>query len=151
MTTYDRGSSLFWLAFSLSVCIESLRLGIGTLQNPGMGFITFGASGLLVFLSLILFFQTMVKKEESATEHLFSGSLWKRVVSVLIALLIYARLMPVAGYLVSTFLLMSFLFWIVRGQRWWWVLVSSLLATGATYYLFSVQLSCQFPAGFFGF
>jgi hypothetical protein len=151
--TYDRGSSLFWLAFSLLVFIESFRLGLGALRNPGMGFITFGASGLLGILSLILLLQTMVRKEKSVTgptEHPFAGSLWKRVLAVIAALLLYTKVMPVAGYLISTFFLMSFLFWIVRGQKWWWVLVSSFLATLATYYLFSVWLGCQFPRGLFG-
>ena len=151
--TYDRGSSFFWLTFSLLVFIESFRLGLGTLRNPGMGFITFGASGLLGILSLILFLQTIVRKEKSKTEPLerpFAGSLWKRVLSVLAALLIYSKVLPVAGYIISTFLLMSFLFWIVRGQRWWWVFASSFLATFVTYYVFSVWLNCQFPRGLFG-
>ena len=149
MKTHDQGSSLFWLVFSLIIFIESLRLGIGKLQDPGMGFMAFGASGLLGIFSLILFFQTILKKEEAKTEPLFVGKLWKRVFFVLIALLIYARLMPVAGYIISTFFLMSFLFWIVRGQKWWWVLVSSFLTTLATYYVFSVWLKGQFPESFF--
>jgi len=149
MKTHDQGSSLFWLVFSLIIFIESLRLGIGKLQDPGMGFMAFGASGLLGVFSLILFFQTILKTEEAKTEPLFIGKLWKRVFFVLIALLIYARLMPVAGYIISTFFLMSFLFWIVRGQKWWWVLVSSFLTTLATYYVFSVWLKGQFPESFF--
>jgi len=151
MKTYDRGSSLFCLAFSLIVLIESLRLGTGTLQDPGMGFMAFGSSGLLGILSLVLFLQTVFKSEKSKTEPLFSGYLWKRVLFVLIALLIYAKLMPVVGYLIGTFLLMSLLFWIVRGQKWWWVLVSSFLTTFATYYVFSIWLNCQFPEGLLGF
>ena len=115
-----------------------------------MGFIAFGASGLLGILSLILLFQRILKKEEFKMESLFPGKLWRRVLYVLIALLTYSQLMPWGGYLLSTFLLMSFLFWIVRGQRWWWVLVSSLLSTVITYYLFSKWLNCQFPEGFFG-
>ncbi len=149
MGLYDRASSLFWLAFSIAVFIESLRLGIGTLQNPGMGFITLGASGILGILSLALFIKATVCKEISFSEHIFAGRLWKRVASVVIVLVLYAGVMPVAGYLIASFLLMMFLFWIVRGQRWWWVVVSSLSATVATYYVFSVWLNCQFPRGFF--
>jgi len=116
-----------------------------------MGFMAFGSSGLLGILSLVLFLQTVFKSEKSKTEPLFSGYLWKRVLFVLIALLIYAKLMPVVGYLIGTFLLMSLLFWIVRGQKWWCVLVSSFLTTFATYYVFSIWLNCQFPEGLLGF
>jgi len=144
------GSSLFWLVFSVSVLIESLRLGIGKPRNPGTGFIAFGASGLLGILSLVLFLKTTLKKEEGPRESIFAGRVWKRVLFALIALVIYANAMPIAGYLISTFLLMSFLFWIVRGQKWWWVLASSFLTTLISYCVFSKWLNCQFPEGFFG-
>jgi putative tricarboxylic transport membrane protein len=151
MKTHDRGTSLFWLALSIAILVESFRLGIGTLRNPGMGFMAFGASGLLGVLSLILFLQTYLGAEEAKSQPLFSGTLWKRVLFVLVTLAIYARLMPELGYVISTFLLMGFLFWIVRGQKWWWVLISSFLTTMATYYVFSKWLNCQFPEGILGF
>jgi hypothetical protein len=146
-------SGLFWLLLSVTVCIESLRMGIGTVGNPGMGFIGFGAAGLLGILSLALFVQALLRKEEGvATTPLFTGLLWKRVIIILIALLLYAKLMPLLGYLISTFVLMSFVFWIVReGQRWWWSPVYALIITLATYLVFSVWLNCQFPEGLFGF
>lgn len=149
--TYDRETSLFWLVISISFCIESLRLGIGTFGNPGMGFMAFGASGLLGILSMTLFLLDSLKKEKAKIEPLFAGKLWKKVLLVLTATLIYARLMPMAGYLISTFILMSFLFWIVKGrQKWWWVLVLSFITTVITYYVFSKWLGCQFPEGLFG-
>ena len=150
MKVYDQGSSLFWLLFSISVLIESLHLGIGTLQNPETGFMSFGASGLLWILSLILFFRTSFKKEEAKIKSPFHGTLWKRVFLVLIALLIYTKLMPVGGYLISTFLLMTFLLFIIERQKVWWVLSFSLLTTLVTYYVFSKWLNCQFPSGLIG-
>jgi hypothetical protein len=149
MKRYDIGSSLFWLLFSLLILVESLRLGIGTLRNPGMGLMPFGASGVLGILSLIVLLQSFWKKEESPWVPLFSGVLWKRILIVMMVLILYIRVMPFFGYLISTFLLMSFLFWIVRGQRWWWVLISSLLVSSISYYVFSIKLNCQFPEGLF--
>lgn len=150
MKNLDRGTSLFWLVLSILVCIESVRLGIGTLRNPGMGLMAFGASALLGILSITLFLQTFFKTEEAKTESLFAGKLWTRVLLVLIALMIYAKILPLAGYLVGTFLLMSFIFWMAQFKKWWWVLVSSFLTTVITYYVFSVWLNCQFPQGLFG-
>jgi hypothetical protein len=150
MKNLDRGTSLFWLVLSILVCIESVRLGIGTLRNPGMGLMAFGASALLGILSITLFLQTFLKTEEAKTESLFAGKLWTRVLLVLIALMIYAKILPLAGYLVGTFLLMSFIFWMAQFKKWWWVLVSSFLTTVITYYVFSVWLNCQFPQGLFG-
>lgn len=150
MNNLDRRTSLFWLVLAILVCIGSLRLGIGTPRNPGMGFMAFGASIVLGILSLILFLKAILKREEAKGEPLFAGKLWKRVIFVLIALLIYTKLMPLTGYLIGTFLLMSFIFWVANVKKWWWVLTSSFLTTIITYYVFSVWLKCQFPAGFLG-
>jgi hypothetical protein len=149
MKVYDRTSSLFWLLVSISVFIESLRLGIGTLHNPGMGFLTFGASGILGILSLVLFLQSSLRKEKMKAQPLFEGKLWKRIVFVLALLIVYSRVMPVLGYLISTFLLMTFLFWILERKRMVLVFVSSILTTLITYFVFSKWLNCQFPDGLF--
>jgi len=151
MKTLDQTSSLFWLLVSVSVFIESLRLGIGTLHNPGMGFFTFGASGVLGILSLILFLQASLRKKEIKTAPFFAGPLWKRILLVLIVLILYSRLMPVLGYLISTFLLMTFLFLILERKKIVFVVVSSTLITIVTYIVFSKWLNCQFPDGLLGF
>ncbi len=150
MRNHDVGSSLFCFLVAIFVCMGSLRLGVGTLRSPGMGFMAFGASLLLGLFSVALFLNSLFRKSEHKGKSLCAGRLWKRVVVVLCALLVYSKLMPFAGYLISTFLLMSFLYWIVKGQKWWWVLFSSLLTTLLTYFLFSKWLNCQFPDGFFG-
>jgi hypothetical protein len=151
MKNHDQGSSLFWLLLSISIFIESLRLGIGTPGNPGMGFMSFGASGLLGILSIVLFVQSSLKKGKTEAEPLFSGKLWKRALFVLVSLTLYSRLLPAAGFLISTFLLMTLLFWILERKKVWLVLVFSTFATGITYYVFSIALNCQFPSGLFGF
>jgi putative tricarboxylic transport membrane protein len=151
MKTLDQTSSLFWLLVSVSVFIESLRLGIGTLHNPGRGFLTFGASGILGILSLILFFQASLRKGEVKAAPFFAGPLWKRILLVLIVLILYSRLMPVLGYLISTFLLMTTLFLILERKKIVFVFVSSILTTIFTYLVFSKWLNCQFPDGLFGF
>ncbi len=151
MKGYDRGSSLFWLLLSTYVCIASLRMGIGTLRNPGMGFMTFGAAGILGILSLILFAGSFLRGKRDELAPAFSGILWKRILFVLVVMIGYAKFMPDLGYLISTFLLMCSLFLILKRTRWWWAVGSSLLTTLLTYYIFSTCLNCQFPRGPFGF
>jgi hypothetical protein len=151
MKTHDQGSSLFWLGISVYVCLESLRLGVGTLRNPGMGLMAFGGSILLGIFSLALFLQASIQKTASKVSAADAPTLWKRVILVLVALLIYAKVMPLAGYLVTTFLLMGFLFWIVKKQKIWWVLISSFLTAFVSYLVFSKWLNCQFPQGILGF
>jgi putative tricarboxylic transport membrane protein len=151
MKILDLTSSLFWLLVSIAVFVESLRLGIGQVHDPGRGFITFGASGILGILSLGLFIQASLRKEEEEREPLFAGKLWKRVLFVLICLSVYSRVMPELGYLVSTFLLMVLLFWVLERKRILVIVFSSFFATLVTYLVFSKWLNCQFPDGLFGF
>lgn len=151
MKTYDQRSSLFWLFFSILFCIGSLRLGIGKPGTPGMGFMSFGASVLLGVLSVALFLKTTLKKDGPAIERGTSGALWKRVLLVLIALLAYVMLLDGAGYLITTFVFMSFLFWITKRPKLRWILMLSFSTTFVTYYVFVKWLNCQFPHGFFGF
>lgn len=150
MKPYDRGSSLFWLLLSIFICTQSLRMGIGSPRNPGMGFMTFGSSVLLGILSLVIFFQTFLKPETSGTIANLSNMGWKKLIFVVIALLIYSILLPMLGYLIATFLFMTFLFSVLKGMKWRWILGSSFLATLVTYVVFSKWLNCQFPDGLFG-
>jgi len=98
-------------------------------------------------------FRTFLKKDKTERGSLFSGMLWQRVAVVVIALVVYSVVMPLIGYLISTFCLMTLLLWILEParKRWFlWPLITSSLTTGLSYYVFSVLLNCQFPAGLFG-
>lgn len=150
MKLYDQTSSLFWLLVSISVLVESIRLGIGTLHNPGTGFLTFGASGILGILSLILLLKASFRKKDKR-ESLFSGILWQRILFVVIVLVVYSWVMPDLGYLISTFLMMMLLFGVLEKKKIWLVFISSFMSTLITYLVFSKWLNCQFPDGLLGF
>ncbi len=151
MKTLDQTSSLFWLLVSILVFVESIRLGIGNVHSPDMGFMTFGASGILGILSLYQFIRASLQKEKGLAEPLFAGKFWKRVALVILSLIVYARLMPWFGYLIGTFLLMTTLYWLLERKKLWLVLAASFVTTLITYLVFSKWLNCQFPDGLFGF
>jgi apolipoprotein N-acyltransferase len=91
-----------------------------------------------------------LRRETVKREALFSGGRWQRVFFVIFALGVYAWAMPVLGYLISTFALMTVLFWVLEKKKPGQVLVSALLSTLITYFVFSKWLNCQFPDGLFG-
>ncbi len=148
----DKGTSLFWLFVSIVVSVAAFRLGLGKLNAPGSGFMPFGAAVLLGLLSIVCFLQAVMReKTKSKAVPLFHGTLWHRVVFSCIALLAYAQAIPFLGYNITTFLLMTFLFWMAGRQKAWRVILYSLGTTVITYYVFSKSLNLQFPAGPFGF
>jgi putative tricarboxylic transport membrane protein len=148
----DKGTSLFWLFVSIVVSIAAFRLGLGKLSAPGSGFMPFGAAILLGILSIVCFLQAVMRENtREKAEPLFRATLWHRVVFSCLALFVYAQAIPFLGYNITTFLLMTFLFWIAGRQKVWKVVVYSLGTTVITYYVFSKSLNLQFPVGPFGF
>lgn len=148
----DRGTGLFWLLVAIVVAVASFRLDIGTISQPGSGFLPFWASVLLGLLSIVCFFQGKAKQKSGAKEEpLFKGNLWPRVLIAFLALVAYAQLIPYGGYNLTTFFLMAFLFWLAGRQKLWRVAVYSAGTTLITYYVFSRALNLQFPAGPLGF
>ena len=152
MRTYDRASAVFWFFFSTAVLVQSIRMGVGTLGNPGMGFMACGASGIMTLLSLILLVQSLVGRkgtEESARP--FAGLLLGRVVGFVIAVFLYILFLPSLGYLVATFLLMACLLVIVGKYKWWLLIFFPGLSSLVSYYVFAKLFQCPFPAGILSF
>jgi hypothetical protein len=145
----DRGTSLFWLAFSVLMCVASYRLGLGHLQVPDMGFMPFLASILLGIFSLILFVKACLEGNKKR-EKIFNGK-WIRGVFVIIALSIYAWIIPHVGYNIGTFLFMAITFKFAGVPKWWKAICVSLLTTIVTFYLFSLLLGIPLPVSRLGF
>jgi hypothetical protein len=151
MKTDDRRSSLFWLCFAMFFFAGSLKLGVGTTSAPGMGFVSFGTSVLLGVLSIVLFLKTCLKNKAAEIAANLTAIAWRRVLLILISLSLYVALLPLGGYLVTTFFFMAFLFWVIRRPKLYWGLTLSCVTTFVTYYVFVKWLNCQFPTGLFGF
>jgi putative tricarboxylic transport membrane protein len=144
----QRISGLLLSIISLWICIESLRLSIGSLRNPGPGFIGFLSGIVMGVLSVILtiFPNRLMKDEVEEATTLFTGRIWK-VVYTLIILCAYAFFMEILGFLISTFLLMIFLLAAVERQKWWIALIVSALSVLGCYILFILCLHISLPKG----
>jgi len=146
-------SSLFWFLVSIVICIQSFHLGIGTARNPGTAYFALLSAGMLGILSLALFFKALFSKRRTADQGSVSTRTYARGAFVVASLVVYAIVMPIAGYLIATFLLLSLLFWVFNPRKISWLLSSvafSILATAASYCIFAKLLHCQFPTGYFG-
>ena len=148
----EEGSSLVWLGLAILICAGSLRLSLGSFQNPGPGFFPFIAGLVLGVLAVTVFFQA--RRAASSTEET-KAPLWanpsgvKKVVLTTIALLVYAIGMQYLGFLVSTFIFFVFLLRTIEPQRWGLVILESLLASGISYVIFEIWLQAQLPRGIF--
>jgi putative tricarboxylic transport membrane protein len=152
MKRYHLGGALFLFAFGGLVCFEARKLEVGKIFKPGPGFFPFwlGAALILVSGMLIIQFAGDRRKESDEFKGLWRNLAWEKILFVLIALLLYAFFLESLGYMISTALLMLFLFRAVEPQRWTVVILGSFITSLFTYVLFKVWLQVQLPTGLLG-
>jgi putative tricarboxylic transport membrane protein len=150
LNLHGQFTGLLWLVLSIFICAISLRLGFGTFQTPGPGFLLFWSGVVLGILAVLLWLIDYAgKKERNKTLDLWRGLNWNKVILVFLALLVYALLLPTIGYLIMTFCLLVFLFSIIERSRWWVRAVFALITVTATYLIFYLWLEVQLPRGIF--
>jgi putative tricarboxylic transport membrane protein len=151
MRKYDRISSVVWLLFATYICVESIRLPLGSFRDPGPGFLPLLVGIILGILSLICFGQARVGKSSEIAASWYPQERWKNLIGVLIALLLYAVVLDVLGFLISTFLLLILLFRFSSEPRpWVWAIGGSAIASASCYAVFELWLRTQLPKGLLG-
>ena len=151
MKKYDQISSLIMLLISAYICIESLRLPLGSWRNPGAGFLPLGSGFSLGILSIIAYLQARFRSGDRARGSWHSKERRKSLLAILAVLVGYSLILDYLGFLVSTFLLLLLLFRLVEPQKWAVAVGGSALASLASYAVFEVWLKTQLPKGIFGF
>lgn len=146
MSKADRWTGLFFVLFSTYICVESLRLGLGTFHRPGAGFISFYCGIVLGVLSLILLYLGFLRNVE---EEASLGN-WRRILLLLVAILVFTLLLEKLGFLPSTFLLILLVLKGVERRGWGFSLGVALLVAVASYVVFNTLLKADLPAGLLG-
>jgi len=148
----DLLSGLFWLGICVFVCLESVWCGIGTLHSPGPGLFPF-LSGVILgtFAVVLLVTNNLKKKSRGKIRDLWRGTEWKKVVWILFSLFLYPFVLPIMGYLITTFGLMAFSLGIMGRSKVWVQGVSALMITLVSYVVFYILLGVILPKGILGF
>jgi hypothetical protein len=142
--------SLALLLVGVGCSIEAVRLGLGSVHRPGIGFLPLLVGSCLAIIALYsLIIDVSAALRARTSERLFSGS-WVKVVAVVCCLGLYIPVLPVAGYLLATFLLFIFLFRIGGVRTWSLSILAALLTASISYVVFGFLLNIRFPKGFPG-
>jgi putative tricarboxylic transport membrane protein len=148
----DPVSGLFWLIFSAFGSYESYKLGLGTLHQPGPGFLFFWTSIATAILSITVVMLSLRKRSPEETQQLtFGKKNVTKIVFVLISLFLYAFLMEKLGFLIVTLLFFIFLLGAIEKKRWAFAVLVSLIVTAVSYLVFEKALQSQLPKGFLDF
>jgi putative tricarboxylic transport membrane protein len=144
----DLFCSLFWLSVGGLISYGAVRLGLGSIRDPGPGLIPLLIGSFLELLALILLARSLSSKvrKETVAETIL-GENWKKRGAVVISLLAYSILLSVLGFLISTFLLLSFLFNISGTKGWYVRVIGAAVLVVACFFVFRVWLGCPLPLG----
>jgi putative tricarboxylic transport membrane protein len=144
----DRIVSMIFLIFSCLIMVESVRLKLDTVRDPGPGFVPFFLGLTLAGLSIIAFiFPDSQKKMAAFWNDWQKGRV---IIVIFLGLVAYLSLVRVLGFYIDTFLLMMFLLKTFGEKGIKRPLLVSLLTVGVTYLLFHKLLFIPFPQGFLG-
>ena len=141
--------AFFWVAVGLLACYGASRLGIGSVAEPGAGFIFFWSGLVLMILSLIVLADSVRSSEDTVRR--ISKMNWPKITLVLFSLLLYAFFLERLGFVLTTFVLMSFLLGCIEGTGWFRSLGVASAAALTSYAMFELWLKIRLPKGIFGF
>lgn len=133
---------------SILVMIESARLSLDTVYNPGPGFVPFFLGLSLAVLSLLSFFAPNRQgRSEAFWNHWQRG---RNIFFIFAGLGIYLLLFKIVGFFIGTFLLMIYLMQLSGEKGYPRTIAISALAMVFIYILFYKLLSIPFPKGMVG-
>jgi putative tricarboxylic transport membrane protein len=148
----DRISGAFWCLFSLFISFESHKLGLGTVHQPGPGFLFFWIGIVIAILSVIVILTSFKKdSEDKSRASISTRTNITKLLLVLGSLFIYALLIEWLGFLIVTLLLFVFLLRFIEKKKTWVAVLVSLTVTILSYLLFEIGLQSQLPKGLLEF
>jgi len=143
--------NVFWLLFSLIVCIEAYRVNLGEFSNPGPGFFPFCVGLVMLGLSLAALFQSMGEKGKAEKTSQRGSMRWWNIVIITAAIITYALTLEKIGFLINTFLFVGLLLKVVEPQPWKIAVIGGLIGAVSANLLFNVIFQSQIPSGILGF
>ena len=147
--TAGSASAFFWIVVGILACYGATGLGLGSVTEPGVGFIFFWSGLILAVLSFAVLVQSVRSTEDTAQGT--AEISWPKIALVLLSLLLYGFFLERLGFVLSTFLLMSFLLGWIEGTNWARSLAVASAAALAGYAIFELWLRIRLPKGIFGF
>jgi putative tricarboxylic transport membrane protein len=140
---------VLWFAFGVFITYRANRLGLGTINEPDIGFALFWLGLLVCGLSFAVIGYSLVNEGPSVAS-LWAGSRWRKTLLVLASLIVFAFTFSTLGFLISTMVLMLVLLRLVDPVRWALALPIAIGAPLLIWFLMKRLLLIQLPAGVFG-
>lgn len=137
---------LFWLAFGAFITWQGWLLELGTLREPGSGFVFFWL-GLMIAVFAVVITLDGVRGEGPLLADLWRGARWRNVLMVILALIAFGFLFEGLGFVLCSLALLLFLMTFVDPVKPVLSIPISVVAAVGVWYVLEKVLLVQLPKG----
>ncbi len=138
---------IFWLCAGLLICAFAWQFNMGVLSEPGPGALPFGLGLILIGLSIIYLLRGLVARVTELEQPLPVGPRWPRILVIFFYMGLVTFLFESLGYLLSIFLLIAIIMFVMEPRRWASALLFGAVSSAASYTLFDIWLKVPMPKG----
>ena len=140
---------LIGLALGVFVTWSGFRLKLGTINDPGSGFVLF-YTGLLMCVFAATIIIAAVTEGGPTFGTRWKDARWTKPLLVIACLIVFSLALDRLGFLLSTMPLMLLLLRLVDPVRWSLSIPIALLAPLGVWWVLKRLLLIQLPSGIFG-
>jgi putative tricarboxylic transport membrane protein len=144
---WDRITGYILLIIGVVTAWSSMQLAMGSFKRPGPGFLPFGLACILIVLAVALIASRW--KKGSGRIPFWPERTWLRPLLGSLAFALYALLIGLIGFLLTTFVFMILWMWVIEGISWRQIATVSTGVTLVLYLIFSYFLEVPLPGGIF--
>lgn len=137
---------LFWLGIGVFVTWQGWLLELGTLREPGSGFVFFWL-GLIISAFAVFIAIGGVRGRGQLLGELWQGARWRNVLLVVLALIAFGFLFERLGFVICSLALLLFLMTVVDPVRPVLSIPISIVAAVGVWYVLEKVLLVQLPKG----
>jgi putative tricarboxylic transport membrane protein len=147
MTIQERRSAIVLLVLGIAVTFYSVsELKLGTITQPGSGFMPFISGAGITILS-ILWFITSLKKMEKKSAPLWQKGELKNPLLAVIIIIVYTVLMIPLGYILSTLIFLVSWQLMIEREKLLKTAIITIVGTAIMFFLFYYLLGVPLPEG----
>jgi putative tricarboxylic transport membrane protein len=152
MRRYQTWAAVLLFLVGLLATFEARKLNLGEFGRPGPGFFPFCLALVFTLVSLALILRSLgsAASEQASPQRFAQTRRAKKVVTVLLGLVVYAFALEWLGFLLSTLILMLFLFKAIDPLGWPAAIGGSIATALLSYVVFKIWLQIALPAGLLG-
>ena len=141
--------ALVGIALGIFVTWSGLKLKIGSINDPGSGFVLF-YTGLLMCVFAITILVAAVNEGGATLASLWAGARWSKPLTIITCLAAFSFLFEPLGFLLAASPLLLLLLRVIDPVRWTLAIPLAVLAPLGSWWVLKHLLHIQLPAGIFG-